>query len=69
MLLHSDVLTCDGAFRAPGLKVNLGKCARLVLKGVDVVVTSRNEQTLEAGLLQLHGIEPSDYKIVGKSVC
>ena len=49
------------------MKVNMGKCARLEVRGVNVVVASRNEQTLEAGLLQLHGIEPMDYKIVGKS--
>ena len=60
---------CGCCCRAPGLKVNMGKCARLEVRGVDVVVASRNEQTLEAGLLQLHGIEPMDYKIVGKSKC
>ncbi len=59
----------DGRFTlshwAPGLRVNMGKCARLVIGGIDVVVASRTEQTLEAGLLELHGVDVSACQIVG----
>ena len=59
----------DGRFTlshwAPGLRVNMGRCARLVIGGIDVVVASRTEQTLEAGLLELHGVDVSACQIVG----
>ena len=43
----------------------MGRCARLVIGGIDVVVASRTEQTLEAGLLSLHGVDVSACQIVG----
>ena len=59
----------DGRFTlthwAPGLRVNIGNCARLLVGGVDVVVASRTQQTLDPGLLTLHGIDPSTRKLIG----
>lgn len=52
---------------APGLKVDYGLSCRLVLEphGVELVVVSDTQQTLDAGLLRMHGIEPLRHKLVG----
>ena len=47
-----------------GLKVNLGKSARLQVGNVDVIVASVRSQTFDEQIFQLHGIDVSKYKIV-----
>jgi microcystin degradation protein MlrC len=47
-----------------GFKVDYGKCARLVIGGVDVIVSSVRTQTLDEGVFLLHGIDVTRYKIV-----
>ena len=64
----------DGKFTlthwAPGLHQNLGKSAGLVIGGVDVLVISHRQQSLDAGLLYLHGIDPGTKRLIGlKSEC
>src|SRR5699024_2588699 len=48
-----------------GNQVNLGKTARLVINGVDVIVTSINTQVKDEQLFLLHGIDVHEYKVVG----
>lgn len=60
----------DGQFilRNPmgaGRLVNLGPMARLVIGNVDVLVSSRREQTLDAGSFALHGIDVREMRVVG----
>lgn len=43
---------------------DLGKMARLVVGGVDIIVGSESNQTIDAELFLLHGIDVSRYKIV-----
>jgi microcystin degradation protein MlrC len=47
-----------------GGKRNLGKMARLVVGGVDIIVGSDSAQTIDAELFLLHGIDVTRYKIV-----
>ncbi len=47
-----------------GGRANLGKMARLVVGGVDVIVGSESSQTIDSELFLLHGIDVSRYKIV-----
>ncbi len=47
-----------------GGKRNLGKMARLVVGGVDIIVGSESSQTIDAELFLLHGIDISRYKII-----
>ena len=47
-----------------GGKRNLGKMARLVIDGVDVIVGSESSQTIDAELFLLHGIDIARYKII-----
>lgn len=47
-----------------GAKVNLGKMVRLVIGGIDVIVSSIRTQTLDDEVFRLHGIDISRYKIV-----
>jgi microcystin degradation protein MlrC len=47
-----------------GGRANLGKMARLVVGGVDVIVGSESNQTIDSELFLLHGIDVSRYKIV-----
>ena len=47
-----------------GRQVNLGKMARLVIGGIDVIVSSIRTQTLDAEVFLLHGIDVTRYKIV-----
>jgi microcystin degradation protein MlrC len=59
----------DGKFKhttpaAPGWAVNYGLCARLVIGGVDVIVTSWRTQTLDQEVFLLHGIDVMRYKII-----
>lgn len=43
---------------------DLGKMARLLIGGVDVIVGSESNQTIDSELFLLHGIDVSRYKIV-----
>jgi microcystin degradation protein MlrC len=59
----------DGRFIAQssmgrGSRRNYGKMARLVVNGLDVIVGSESQQTLDDELFRLHGIEVSRLKIV-----
>lgn len=47
-----------------GGKRDLGKMARLVVDGVDIIVGSESVQTFDAELFLLHGIDISRYKII-----
>jgi microcystin degradation protein MlrC len=47
-----------------GGKVDLGKMARLVIGGIDVLVSSIRTQTLDDEVFKLHGIDVTRYKIV-----
>ncbi|HUG13452.1 MAG TPA: M81 family metallopeptidase [Thermomicrobiales bacterium] len=47
-----------------GGRRNLGKMARLVVSGVDVIVGSESNQTIDGELFLLHGIDVTRYKIV-----
>lgn len=47
-----------------GLKVNLGKMARLVIDDIDVVVSSVRTQTLDDEVFRLQGIDVTRYKLV-----
>lgn len=76
--LHGEPLTVrayvksitDGQYvqsspMARGDKVNLGKSARLVINGVDVLVASINTQVKDEQFFLLHGINVNEYKVVG----
>ena len=47
-----------------GMPVDLGPCARLVVGGVDVIVSSVRTQTLDPEVFLLHGIDVARCKIV-----
>jgi microcystin degradation protein MlrC len=48
-----------------GVLVDLGPSARLQCDGVDVIVTSKPFQTLDAEILLLHGIDVTRCSVVG----
>ena len=48
-----------------GVRANLGKSARLTIGNVDVIITSRRNQTFDAEVFILHGIDVSTRSIVG----
>ncbi len=48
-----------------GLNVNLGKSVRLTVGHVDIIVCSVKTQVLDEQVFILHGIDISNYKIVG----
>lgn len=48
-----------------GVRANLGKSARLTIGNVDVIVTSRRNQTFDAEVFILHGIDVRASSIVG----
>lgn len=47
-----------------GLKVNLGRSARLQVGNVDIIVASVRAQTFDEQVCLLHGIDVSKYKII-----
>lgn len=47
-----------------GVKVDLGKSARLQVGNVDIIVCSKKKQTLDEQVFLLHGIDVKEYKIV-----
>lgn len=59
----------DGRFRLTsemwkGYQFDLGKTARLVIGGIDVIVSSVRSQTLDPEVFLLHGIDVARYKVV-----
>jgi microcystin degradation protein MlrC len=74
--LHGDPLPIsayvknlsDGRFvmqaMSRGVTMNLGKMARLVVGGIDVLVASRRNQTFDPEVFLLHGIDVERYRIV-----
>lgn len=48
-----------------GLDVDLGLSARLQINGVDVVVCSTNAQALDEQIFLLHGIDFTNFRVVG----
>ena len=59
----------DGRFRlttrmSQGMQVDLGRMARLVIGGVDVLVGSERQQVLDDEMFLLHGIDVRRYRIV-----
>lgn len=48
-----------------GLKLDMGRCARLVVGGLDIVVASHSVQTIDPSIFLLHGIDVKTYRIVG----
>jgi microcystin degradation protein MlrC len=48
-----------------GLKLDMGRCARLVVGGLDIVVASSPVQTIDPSIFLLHGIDVKTYRIVG----
>jgi microcystin degradation protein MlrC len=48
-----------------GVRASLGKSARLTIGKVDVIVTSRRNQTFDPGIFLLHGIDVTTRSIVG----
>lgn len=60
----------DGRFKFTtpmwrGMQVDLGPSVRLQIGGVDVIVTSQRQQTMDDEVFLLHGIDVRRYKIVG----
>jgi microcystin degradation protein MlrC len=47
-----------------GVHVNLGPCARLQIGGIDVIVSSRSQQTFDPEVFLLHGIDVRKKRIV-----
>lgn len=47
-----------------GVRADLGPMARLQADGVDIIVGSRRQQTLDPALFLLHGIDVAEYSIV-----
>jgi microcystin degradation protein MlrC len=47
-----------------GIKVNLGKSARLQTGNVDIIVCSVRAQTFDEQVFLLHGMDVKEYKIV-----
>lgn len=76
--LHGDPLDLevyvksltDGQFRlstpmGQGMPVDLGKMARLVCGGVDIIVASQRTQVLDPEPFQLHGTDVARCRIIG----
>jgi len=61
--LSDGEFVLQGALAA-GMKIELGKTARLVVGGLDIIVGSSRQQTYEPELFLLHGIDVSRCKIV-----
>lgn len=60
----------DGRFvhstpMSAGSPADYGKCARLQIGGIDVIVSSFRTQTIDEEIFLLHGIDIRRYKIVG----
>lgn len=74
--LHGETLTLEVYVKAlhdgrlvmramgKGSPLHLGKMARLVVDGIDIIVASRRSQTFDIGPFLAVGIDVGDYKIV-----
>lgn len=60
--LHDGKLRMRAMFK--GMPLHLGKMARLVVNGVDVIVASRRSQTFDIAPFQALGIDVREYNIV-----
>jgi len=60
--LHDGKLTMLAMFK--GAKINLGRLARLVVGGVDIVVGSKRSQTFDIGPFLAVGIDVTEYDLV-----
>lgn len=60
----SDGRFTHSSMMLKGKKVNLGKCARLRIGNVDVIVTSKRSQTFDEQIFKLHDIDITTYRIV-----
>jgi microcystin degradation protein MlrC len=49
---------------APGMPADYGRCARLQIGGVDVIVTSYRTQTLDPEIFLLHGVDVMRTKVI-----
>lgn len=48
-----------------GVPVDLGPTARLDVNGIEVLVTSRAETPIDLNVFRIHGIEPTQQRIIG----
>lgn len=48
-----------------GLKLNLGPSVGIKVGDVDIVITSRPQQTFDAEIFKLHGINPDECSVIG----
>lgn len=48
-----------------GVRANLGKSARLTIGNVDIIVTSRRNQTFDQEIFTLHGIDVTRCSVIG----
>jgi microcystin degradation protein MlrC len=48
-----------------GLRMNLGPSVGIKVGEVDVVITSRPQQTFDAEIFTLHGIDPTRCSVIG----
>jgi microcystin degradation protein MlrC len=60
--LHDGKMVMQAMFK--GSPLHLGKVARLVVDGIDIVVASRRSQTFDPGPFEAVGINVNDYPIV-----
>lgn len=60
--LHDGKLRMRAMFK--GMPLHLGKMARLVVNGVDIIVASRRSQTFDIAPFQALGIDVTEYDIV-----
>jgi microcystin degradation protein MlrC len=60
--LHDGRLTMLAM--AKGSKLNLGKLARLVVGGIDIIVASNRSQTFDQGPFLAVGIDVTEYDVV-----
>lgn len=60
--LHDGKLTMQAMAR--GAPLNIGKMARLIVDGIDIVVSSRRSQTFDPGPFEAVGINVLEYPIV-----
>ena len=54
----------NAAAATPGMPADYGRCARLQIGGIDVIVTSFRTQTLDPEIFLLHGVDVMRTKII-----
>ncbi len=60
--LHDGKLRLRAMFK--GMPLHLGKMARLVVDGIDIIVASERSQTFDIGPFQALGIDVTEYEII-----